>query len=142
MSMLKDELIEELVQAYLRGSLITNKHDPYSLGILCIRQERSVISYDIADNVFKFIDSGIDRIFEYTNTLHPKSPRYLEIVPKIEYSIASSGVTSFSPVATSTLDRIIAVDGRRQGLHIFGEHSNVIFQKQQQGIIFNRVELK
>jgi len=59
---------------------------------------------------------------------YPNSPLYLEIVPNSTstFTVPASGVASHSPMASSRLDRIIAVSGTNQGWHIFGEDSQEI----------------
>lgn len=139
--MTKEKFQYELWNTHKRGTLIIEKHDPYKLAIL-LRPKRSVISYDISDNVYKFIDIGIDKILEYTNSRYPHSPRYLEIVPSPEYIVPSSGVISYSEFPSYTLDRVVAVYGQNQGLHIFGEDSKKIIKWAIQGTLKNKYELK
>lgn len=140
--MTKEELQQELWDTHKRGTLITDKHNAYKLGIFIHPKDRSVISYDITDNVYRFIDVGIDKILEYTNSFHPRSPRYLEIVPSTEFCVASSGVTSYATVASYTLDRIVAVYGHNQGLHIFGDDSKKIINRTIHQTLTNKYELK
>ena len=140
---MKTEIIQQLMwEQHKLGKLIIPKHDPYNLGYLVLPQYRSVVSYDIADNVYKFIDTGIDKIFEYHNLEYIRTPALYEIVPSNFYCTAASGVTSSSVIATSVLDRIIVVDGYKKGLHIFGENKVNIYEKCRQNKLKYKVLCK
>ena len=122
------------------GTLLTPKHDPYNLGT-AFSSYRTVLAYELADNLQNFISSGQYLVDEYENQLLPNSPLYFEITPKPEsgFDIPASGVTACSIFATSVVDRIIAVSGINQGWPIFGEDSSVIHSKTAQGdLVFKK----
>ena len=136
----KQDFKQHLLKVYNEDTLLTPKHDPNNLGTLLIKY-RTVVSHDIASKLLEFIDVGIDKVFSYTNNRHPNSSIYIEIVPTQQFYIPSSGVTSYSPYATSALDRIVVVSGRTQGWHIFGESSLNIIQQLTNGDLTNKQEL-
>jgi len=138
----KEYIIDLLRETSRKGTLITDKHNPYKLSTLpFMKIAPSVISFEITDNVDKFLNEGIKSIYQYANLSYPKSPLYLEIVPTSFYSICSSGVTSFPFVPSYTLDRVVAVYGNKQGPHIFGEHSRIIIESAIQKKLINKIEL-
>lgn len=138
----KKDLIRHLKEAAKNNSLMTPKHNPYNLGTV-MSGYRTVLSYDLADNLDNFIDSGDFAAVKYSNTNFPNSPLYIEIIPNptSNYIIPSSGVTSCSPVATSALDRLVVVSGQTQGLHIYGESSSKIQNKFTNGDLTDKTEL-
>lgn len=138
--MTKDEVKNFLKTAFEDNTLLSPKHDPNNLGTT-FDKFRTVVSFEVAENLPKFIDVGIDKVIHYSNTRYPNSPTFIEIVPKSEYSIASSGVTAYSPLATSALDRIVAVSGTTQGWHIYGENSARILNMLSNGDLTGKTEL-
>ncbi len=85
--------------------------------------------------MIKFINSNNYTVIEYSNLDKPYSPLYFEIIPNInsDFDVPASGVTSFSATATSALNRLVAVSGNTQALHLFGEDSNNIIKRLQNG---------
>lgn len=123
----KDDVRRHLLQADQQGKLFTPKHDPSNLSTT-YPYYRSVLSHGLAQNLYDFIDSGQYRVREYRNNRYPHSPIYLEIepYPTSMFSVPASGVGSNSPMASTKLDRIVAVSGSNQGWHLFGEDSQTI----------------
>lgn len=128
------ELKTHLEQAAKNGTLMTPKHDPGNLGT-SYPDYRTVLSHDLAQNLFAFISSGDFIVTEYDNKRLPNSPLYFEIQPanNSTFSIPASGVAAHSLFATSTVDRLVAVSGHNHGWHLFGESSNTIQQKLSAG---------
>ena len=91
--------------------------------IIISDEYRSVLSYELAtdDALYGFIDGGDYEVTHYRNNNPKHSPNYFEIKPLHLSSVPASGVAEFSPVATEICDRLVVVDGRDQGHHIFGE---------------------
>lgn len=140
--MKREEALGHLQEAAKNGTLLTPKHDPNNLGTTYANY-RSVLSFELAKNLEGFINSGEFKIIEYENSVYPKSPIYLELEPAAHssFSIPASGVSGNSPMATTALDRIVAVSGSNAGWHIFGESSSTIQQKITAGDLRNRNEL-
>jgi hypothetical protein len=138
-----DELKRYLEDAAENGSLMTPKHDPANLSTTyaCYR---TVLTYKLAPNLEAFIKSGQYSVNEYENTLSPNTPLYFEIIPDPEsgFSVTSSGVTANSIFGSSVLDRLIAVSGRTQGWHVFGEDSYVLSQKIRNGDLIHKGKLR
>ena len=132
--MLFKEFKAMLNKAAEDNKLMTPKHDPKNLGTL-FSSYRTVISHELSANLLRFINSDNYSITEYVNLSYPKSPLYLVIKPEPNkgFEIPSSGVTAYSPFATSALDRLIVVSGQLNGLHMFGESSSVIELKVSNG---------
>jgi len=132
--MTHDDLKTHLERAAKDGTLMTPKHDPANL-TTTYPGYRTVLSHDLAQNLFAFISSGDYLVTEYANKKLPGSPLYFEIEPtnNSTFSVPASGVASNSPFATSTVDRLVAVSGHNQGWHLFGESSSTIQQKLSAG---------
>ncbi len=134
--MTKDELKSCLLKALANNTLLTDKHDPNKMNVVWDRN-RSVISNQVEEDLFQFIDSGIDQVFEYQNSMG----KYYEIILKSNYEYASSGVPALSNSPYQGFDRIIAVNGKKQKWHIYGEDSKVIADNFAKGKLKNRIEL-
>ncbi len=134
------ELKNRLHEAYSNNSLLVPKHNPNNLETI-FEKYRSVVSFEVAENLPKFIDVGIYKAFSFYNKNYPNSPLFIEIIPTIEYSIPSSGVTSLSPIPTSALDRIVLVDGRLSNIHIYGYSSMEINEMVLKGELINKTEI-
>jgi len=132
--MILDEFKKNLKTAAENGTLMTPKHDPYNLGTI-YSSFRTVLSYDLADNLERFIKSGNYSVKKYENKMYPDSPNYFEITPNADsgFSIPSSGVTANSIFASTTVDKIVAISGKTSGWHIFGEDSSIINTKIKNG---------
>ena len=132
--MTKNDLQTHLQNADTNGTLMTPKHDPNNLSTT-YSSFRTVLSYELANSLSGFISSGQFTATEYENTKYPHSPIYIEIAPQpgSTFSVPASGVAANSPMASTALDRIIAVSGTNQGWHIFGEDSQVVQRKLSQG---------
>lgn len=140
--MKRDEALNHLRSAAKNGTLLTAKHDPDNLGTTYTKY-RSVLSFDVANNLEEFLASGDFKIVEYRNSHHQKSPIYLELEPDANspFSVPASGVPGNSPMATTALDRLVAVSGHNQDWHMFGESSATIQQKRNAGDLLDRTEL-
>lgn len=134
MTINKEDFKNQLIAADNLGQLLTPKHDPYNLAT-SYNNFRTVLSYELADNLQSFINDENYTINEYENISFPNSPVYMEIIPDINsgFDIPSSGVTANSVFASSALDRLIAVSGQTSGWHLFGEDSNNINNKVNNG---------
>lgn len=140
--MTKDEFVEHLKSASQNGSLLTPKHDPNNLSTV-YTSYRTVISHDAASKLDWFIDSKQFKVVEFENTKYPNSPIYMEIEPNPStLSPAGSGVPPSSPMASTVVDRIIAVSGQNLGWHIFAEDSQEIAKKEKAGELKRLGELK
>ena len=130
----KEEFQSHMLSAYDNGQLLTIKHDPNLLNFTW-NVPRSVLSQDLADNLREFILAGNYTVEEYDNSSHPNSPKYWVIAPDpaSSFSIPASGVEPFDPYASTALDRLVAVSGVKQGLHLYGEDSAVIQRKASVG---------
>lgn len=132
--MTHDEFKAHLEQAAKNGTIMTPKHDPKNLATT-YSSYRTVLSHDLAQNLFAFISTGDFIVTEYDNKRLPASPLYFEIQPgsNSTFSVPASGVAANSPFASSTVDRLVAVSGHNQGWHLFGESSSTIQQKLSDG---------
>ncbi len=139
--MTKDDLIQNLKSAFNEGSLLTTKHDPYCLNSPW-NNYRTVVSHEVADRLYEFIDVGMDKVFHYYNADRNHSPDYFEILPDSSFNFASSGVTAYSTEPHKGFNRIIAISSKKKGWHLFGEDENIIQQKIISGQLLNKKELK
>jgi len=139
----RTKFVQWLLQAAEDGTLMIPKHDPNLMDIT-YTSYRSVLSYELAGHLKEFIESQKYNVTEYENKNHPDSPLYLRIDPHPDsgFSIPASGVTANSPSATTTLDTLVAVSGKVQGWHLFGESSNEILHKIWSGDLVLRGTLK
>ena len=129
-----EELKAHLVEAAENNTLITPKHDPKALESKKDKF-RSVVSYEVTDNLKSFIASGNYSVRQFDNTKFPATPLYFEITPDPDtgFDIPASGVTAYSNTPTSQMDRLIAVSGLSQGWHLSGEDRSIIDQKVSTG---------
>ncbi len=130
-----DEFKNHLKSAFNDGSLLVPKHDPYQVGQLIFNKPRTVLSHDLADNLESFLNSGSYSVEQFENTQQPQSPLYFVITPDPNsgFSVPASGVTAYSVVATTVVDKLIAVSGSSSGWHLFGESSAQIQANQNNG---------
>lgn len=139
----RKQFIEELKAALENGQLLTPKHDPSNLGQLRYSSYRSVLSYELANNLEKFITSENYEVIEYrnVNTKH-KREALLEIIPTDSvFSVPASGVGPDSLTPTEPLDRLVAVWNSTGTLHIFGESLRLIEEKCKSGQLVKKGKL-
>jgi hypothetical protein len=135
------QLKQLLLEAAENGTLMTPKHDPDKLGeIFC--NYRSVLSDSLAENLLSFINSEDYSAAAYHNNNSPQSPLYLTITPNPQgnFSVPASGVTGHTP--TESLDTLIVVSGKTQGLHMFGSSYDEILASEMSGMLVNKVQIK
>jgi hypothetical protein len=139
----KNTIVQFLLQAAQDGTLMIPKHDPGDLGTI-YTSYRSVLSCELAGHLKEFIESQKYEVTEYENRNYPDSPLYFRIDPYADcgFSVPASGVAANSPSATNALDTLVAVSGKIQGWHLFGEASNEILQKIWSGDLVLRGKLK
>lgn len=125
-----EEFKNQLILSANNGTLLIPKHDPYNLDTM-FSSYRTVLSHNLADNLSSFISSGNYSVVEYENLGYPNSPYYFEITPNKDsgFNIPASGVTAYSIIPSTAVDKIIAVSGVTKGMHLFGEDSSVIRAK-------------
>lgn len=130
-----------IINAHDNGTLITAKHDPDRVSTI-FAPFRTVVSKQVADNFLQFINGEDYSVNEYQNTDYPLSPLYYTITPNpnSSFAIASSGVTGSIP--TSALDTLIIVSGGTAGIHMYGNSSDDIQNKIDNGKLLNRRKLK
>jgi len=126
-------LKKTLADASEMGTLLTPKHDPKNL-TTTYAGYRSVLIPELADNLDAFFHRGEYDARLYRNSKHPDSP-YIEIQPWPEsrFSVTASGVAAGSIKPYGPLDRLVAVSGTCQGWHVFGENSDRIKKKKNDG---------
>jgi hypothetical protein len=127
----KDEFQKLLAKAAQDGTLKTPKHDPANLSTTwgCYR---TVLKHELAPILEQFISSGEYEVTEYDNP--SLGNLYYEIRPTSSaFDVPASGVTSYSPVPTDVCDRLVAVEGHKQGWHLFGENSATIRRRLKDG---------
>ncbi len=134
--MTKEELKQYLLKALSDNSLLTDKHDPNKIEFPWGRN-RTVISHQVAEDLHRFINTGIDKVFEYQN----KVGKYYEIVLNSNYDFASSGVAALAKSPYQGFNRVIAVNGIKQSWHIYGEDNKVIENNFALGRLHNKIEL-
>ena len=114
------DILTSLESAAVSGNIISNKHSPYDLANPRPR-DRTVVSYDVADNVKQLFQSRQYDTVAYDNTAYPQSPIFLEIRPTDpQFNVPASGVAAWSTTPTSVCDVLIAVSGQSQGWHLYG----------------------
>ena len=132
----------ELNMAFNDGTLMTPKHDPYKLSTV-FKKFRTVLSYELADNLGDFILSGDFDVNQYENKDPQHSLDYFEIVPTTpSFFVPASGVAAYSPFPTTTCDRLVAVSGHELGWHLFGEDEGIIRQRVARGDLVPRGKLE
>jgi hypothetical protein len=121
------------------NSLLTPKHDPNNLSTT-YSTYRTVLSHEASASLATLINSEDYTVHEYENQNPSHGPYYMRIIPNPSYSfsIAASGVTAHSPVASTVLDSLIIVSGSSQGWHIFGEDSLDIQNKISRGNLIDK----
>lgn len=131
-----DEFKKKLFEALNRGELMTPKHDPNNLGKTAYASYRSVLSYDLADNLEEFIHSAKFGVRQYDNT-HPRHhDEFYEIIPAdTMFSIPASGVGPDEFQPNEALDRLVAVWNSGGTLHLFGESSTNIERREREGTL-------
>ena len=141
--MKKDDVKKQFKSSAQKGTLLTSKHDPANLSTT-YDEYRSVLSHGLAQDLDNFIDSEEYVLREYHNNKYPNSPHYLEFEPysTSTFSVPASGVAPNSPMASTALDRVVAVSGTNQGWHLFGEDSNKIAIKVNNGDLTLIEEIK
>jgi hypothetical protein len=141
--MSKKNVVDELSKACDENTLMTSKHDPDNLGKLTWGSYRTVLSYDMASNLESFIKSESYDLIEYENldTRHPS--KYIEFIPTdSSFSVPASGVGPDDLHPSEALDRLVAVWGNSQGLHLFGEASSKINDRCRRGKLSKKGKLK
>ncbi len=132
--MKKREFVNLLVEAAEQGKLMTSKHDPDEIGQFPDDPDRTVLSYDLADNLGRFVRSEKYSVDYYENTRYPNSPDLWVIEPTdSEFDIPSSGITGDSVSTAIGLDRLVVVSGTTQGIHMYGGASAVVRAQEQRG---------
>jgi len=122
-----------LISQWLTEPLLTPKHDPGNLRSVCAGY-RTVLSASMAQQLTVFLQTGQFRLSLYENTDPNQSKDYYVIEPQTpDFSVPASGVPRCSPYPTTDCDRLVVVSGDKQGWHIFGEDSVVIFHGQKAG---------
>ena len=88
----KKEFVGLLKQALRNNELMTPKHDPNNLGEVTYSSYRSVLSYELANNLESFIDSEEYDVIEHENA-NPKHKKELfEIISRSSlFSVPASG---------------------------------------------------
>jgi hypothetical protein len=123
----KKKFVNQLKAALNNNELMTPKHDPNNLGKLTYSSYRSVLSYELADNLKKFIDSESFDVIEYENMNPRHKKEWFEIIPRDTFfSVPASGVGPDSMKPTEALDRLVAVWNSGGRPHLFGESSKEI----------------
>ena len=121
------------------NSLLTPKHDPNNLSTTYSKY-RTVLSHEASSSLATLINSEDYTVHEYENQNPFHGPYYMQIIPNpsSSFSIAASGVTAHSPVASTALDSLIVVSGSSQGWHIYGEDSLEIQNKVTNGNLIDK----
>jgi hypothetical protein len=92
---------------------------------------RTVVSYEITDDPVAMLNGEQFHVQAYQNNLFPQSPEYYVIKPFVP-TITASGATG-SIIHSSTIDNLVVVKGSNQGYHIFGESTDRINWKLNNG---------
>ena len=141
----KEEFINQLLIAFNNGTLMTPKHDPQNMPNLSFTSIRSVLSHQLASNLERFIKEGKFSVEEFENKDHPNTPEYWVITPNSDsqFSVPASGITATTTgVLTEAYDRLIAVSGHTQGLHMYGEKRTKIAKKIRRKKLIKKKKLK
>lgn len=89
----KKDVVAKLKDALDSDHLMTPKHAPSNLGKVVYSSHRTVLSYDLAANLEKFINSENYDVIEYENTNPKHKNEYFEIIPIDScFSVPASGV--------------------------------------------------
>ena len=127
----RPSLLADWQTAVTAGTFLTFKHDIASVGSGSLRYR--TVSMLSQPELQQFLNSGEFDLRVYENHQQPKSPLYIEIVPRDATFVAGSGIQANSGVPTDTCNRFIAVSGTNQGWHLFAERDVEIERRQKTG---------
>jgi hypothetical protein len=127
----KEEFLDHWKDAIDKGTFLTGKHDPASLGTP-YPTFRSVTIMSQPE-IKVFLETGDYTLRRFHNNREPQSPEYIEITPNDPLIVAGSGVPSKTAFPTTACDRFIAVSGVKLDWHLFAEQSCQIQLKQASG---------
>lgn len=137
-----NQLKRELKDAVENNTLLSAKHDPNNLSTT-YPSFRSVLSHEASASLASFINSEDYTIHEYENQNLLHTSYYMKLIPNSgsSFSVAASGITANSPVASSKLDSLVLVSGSSQGWHMFGVDSSEIQNKVTNGDLIDKGSL-
>ena len=139
----KKELTDALKKATDDDTLMTPKHDPNQMGEKTYSTYRTVLSYEVAEDLKSFITSEKYDVIEYENSNPNHASQLFEIIPTIStFSVPASGVGPDESKPSTALDRLIAVCGNSQGWHMFGDCANDIRSKCNKGKLKKKKKLE
>jgi len=125
--MIKYDIQRDFLDAITTGNILIPKHDPHVMASTTWSSPRSVLSYDLADNLERFFRDGKYHTYHYERPEYPSSPDFWVIEPADpDFSIPASGVPASSNIPNVAYDRLVVVSGQKLGLHAFGESATVI----------------
>jgi hypothetical protein len=125
----KQGLQRSLRKANKQKSIITDKHDPFKLATYPTTPgQRTVVSHELAPQLIDVINAGQFELTVFENTLHGNM-YYLMEFPVSVVSVPASGVACNSDIPIDQCDSIVAVHGKNQGWHVFGEYSKLLPRK-------------
>lgn len=128
----KVDLATSLLCAAASGSLVTPKHDP-AKGSVVFSKDRSVINGPVSSSLCTMLQTGSFSAEEYLDPRYP-NPHYV-LEPSASFSSLGSFIPSGSTGSTGSYDRLIAVNGAKQGWHLYAENQAVIDQRVASGSI-------
>ena len=138
----KKKFVDQLRTALYNDELMTPKHDPNKL-YKTYSSYRSVLSYELANSLKKFIDSESFDVIEYENMNPRHKKEWFEIIPRDTlFNIPASGIGPDSMKPTVALDRLVAVWNSEGRPHLFGESSEEIARKEKAKQLIRKAQLK
>ncbi len=136
------DIQQQLREALQRNKLIKDKHDPYQLWNSKFKN-RSVVSFEVVDNLNRFIDVGISRVFKYTNSNRKhRYSEFFEVVPSPQFPIPASGVFYNQEIITEAFDKAIIVYDKNKYMHLYGEKTSTINANYFLEKLQNKLEIK
>jgi hypothetical protein len=139
----KKELIAALKKAADDDTLMTPKHDPNKMAYKTYSTYRTVLSYELAEELKSFIAAEDYDVIEYENCNPNYALQLFEIIStNPTFSVPASGVGPDNSKPSTALDRLIAVCGNIQGWHMYGDSSKDILSKCKKGKLKKKKKLE
>ena len=138
----KNDIVSELLKADSNGTLLVPKHDPDELHVTWDKF-RSVVSYEIAQNMTSFLAGGDFTVKLYYNTEYSNTPDLVTITPAASstFTVPGSAVPAFSTTPNVAYDTFVAVNGLSSGWHVMAEDSRRLSQRITSGKLIFKQDL-
>ncbi len=127
----RSSVLSDWQNAISSGTFLTYKHDVASVGSGAPGYR--TVSLLSQPELGQYLGSGDYDLRLYENQRQPRSPIYIEVVPRNTSVVAGSGIQPNSLVPTVSCNRFVVVSGVNQGWHLFAEQDSQIQRKEANG---------